>query len=204
LIQKLFTVWTNPSHTSLWIPTFDPTTNDLFIKDYLWPCLLMLSTACNTQLFLSVSKPRWSQMTSYRIRKQYRNLYEILDEQYQDRKGKQEFSNPKFSVLDLCDYEMSPSYKKHVRWTINRLKMLDIDAVEKQKLVDFVYALGGQWDHSFGKDYCGFLKQCVLIYDHTNKFSEFDPPSVCKAFPGDKQIGISCFNPLCKEKHLFS
>jgi hypothetical protein len=104
----------------------------------------MLSTACNTQLFLSISKPRWSGMTSYKIQKQYWNLYELLDDQYQDRKGRQEVSKPKFSVLDLCDFEMSPSYKKHVRWTINRLKMLDIDALGKQKLVDFVDALGGQ------------------------------------------------------------
>jgi hypothetical protein len=90
-----------------------------------------------------------------------------------------------------------------VRWTINRLKRVEIDALGKQKLVGFVCALGGQWDHRFGKDYRGFLKQCVLVHDKTTKFSDFDPPSICKAFPSDKEIGMSCFNPLCKEKHLF-
>jgi hypothetical protein len=42
-------------------------------------------------------------MTSYKIRKQYTDLYEVLDANYKDRRGSQEVSSPKFSVLDLCD-----------------------------------------------------------------------------------------------------
>jgi hypothetical protein len=51
--------WKNPSDTLLCVPMFDSWGNDMFLKDYLWLCLCMLATACHTQLFLNVSKPRW-------------------------------------------------------------------------------------------------------------------------------------------------
>jgi hypothetical protein len=197
-----FHSWTNPAHTTLCIPRVSPCFNDdMFLRDYLWPCLLMLATSCDTQLFLFTSEPKWVRLASWKDLKDNREVYQVLADHHQMRRGKKQVRAQKFSSLEWSNYEMGPEYKQRVRTIIWKLKRFNIDTMKKQKIIDFVFALGGQYDRTYEKDHHGFLKECLRIHDQTSRFRGIYPPNLCKAFPGDKLSGISCFNQLCKKNH---
>jgi hypothetical protein len=93
--------WTNPSDTLLCVPKFDSRRNDMFLKDYLWPCLCMLATACHTRVFLNVSEPKWSRQAAHDDMKIDNGVvHAYLNKHFSHRRGKRREIIEQFSALE--------------------------------------------------------------------------------------------------------
>ena len=197
--------WTNPSYTLLSVPILEFGTNDMFLKDYLWPCLSMLATACNTRLFLSVSEPRWSRQAVQDELKSYNSvIYEFLEKHCSQMKGTSRKIVPIFSALQWSIYEMSPTYKQKVISVLQRLKEGNIEKLKNRSCFEPFRQLKGHWDKKYGESRFSnrvrFLRECIRLLDETDRFSLDVPKDSCKALPGDS-LGMSCYNKLCKRDH---
>jgi len=131
----------NPTCTSLFISAFKFPQNDEFLTSYLWPCLVQLTYACHTRIFIQECEPRWSRDNAKIQKDKYKDIYKELKKNHSCFFYGEEMAKPQFSVLKWSEFELSWDVREYILSIFSKMGP-SVEEMSNKQIVDAAFDLG--------------------------------------------------------------